>query len=100
MADDPTWPGTRTNFVLIDGVLEAQSADTWDTLPTTWDAWTLWASNPAASASYIAAPTAMRMAVPEANAALSITASSIRTSRLSSSSPAASRCVIAASKLA
>jgi hypothetical protein len=28
----------------------------------------------AASASYIAAPTAMRMAVPEANAALSITA--------------------------
>ncbi|WP_206208957.1 sodium-dependent bicarbonate transport family permease, partial [Vogesella mureinivorans] len=29
----------------------------------------------AASASYIAAPTAMRMAVPEANAALSITAS-------------------------
>lgn len=50
---DPAWPGTLSSMVRVAGVLEAASATTWATLPTTWDAWTQWAINPAASGSYI-----------------------------------------------
>lgn len=50
--NDPAWPGTKSNFVLFGGVLEALSSATWTTAPATWDAWTLWSSSPAASASY------------------------------------------------
>jgi hypothetical protein len=50
---DPAWPGTLSSLVRVGGVLEAASATTWDTLPSTWDAWTQWAVSPAASGSYV-----------------------------------------------
>lgn len=50
---DPAWPGTLSSLVRVAGVLEAASATTWATLPSTWDAWTPWAVSPAASGSYI-----------------------------------------------
>lgn len=50
---DPAWPGTLSSLVRVGSVLEAASATTWNTLPTTWDAWTQWAVSPAASGSYI-----------------------------------------------
>jgi hypothetical protein len=50
--NDPAWPGTLASLVRVGSVLEAASATTWDTLPSTWDAWTTWAISPAASGSY------------------------------------------------
>jgi hypothetical protein len=50
--NDPTWPGVLSGFVRVGDVLEAASATTWATLPSTWDAWTQWAVSPPASASY------------------------------------------------
>lgn len=47
------WPGTKVNcFVTSAGNLVPTSQDTWDTLPSTWDAWTGWNLNPAASMTY------------------------------------------------
>lgn len=54
--NDPTWPGTRTGFVLLGGVLEAQDATTWATAPSTWTAWTSWVLAPAASPAYVFPP--------------------------------------------
>jgi hypothetical protein len=50
--NDPTWPGTRTGFVLAGSFLEVLGSGTWDTIPTTWGAWNSWVASPAASPSY------------------------------------------------
>lgn len=52
MPNDPAWPGTLSSMVKVGVELEAASASTWATLPSTWDAWTQWAVSPAASGSY------------------------------------------------
>lgn len=44
--------GTKTNCHLQGGILEADDATTWATLPPTWAAWTRWNSAPASSISY------------------------------------------------
>lgn len=49
---DPLWSGTISGLVRVGGTLEAASATTWATLPTTWAAWTQWAVGPAASGVY------------------------------------------------
>ena len=50
---DPAWPGTLSSLVRVGAVLEAASATTWATLPSTWDAWTQWAVSPASTGNYI-----------------------------------------------
>jgi len=40
------WPGTKTNCVVDTGILRAADQATWDTLPSTWDAWTRWVFDP------------------------------------------------------
>jgi hypothetical protein len=50
---DPAWPGTLSSLVRVGGVLEAASATTWATLPSTWDAWTQWAVSPASTGNYV-----------------------------------------------
>lgn len=45
------WPGTKTNCI-VDGSFLAQSDTPWDSLPTTWDAWTVWSTS-AESISYV-----------------------------------------------
>lgn len=36
------WPGTRTDCSLVDYYLVDSGSLTWDTIPTTWDAWDTW----------------------------------------------------------
>ena len=47
------WPGTKTNCWVneLDDLVPT-SADTWDTLPATWDAWTSWNMNPSSPLIY------------------------------------------------
>lgn len=46
------WLGTLTGCHVQDGVLEANDATTWATLPATWDGWTRWNFAPTSPISY------------------------------------------------
>ena len=46
------WPGTKTNCALQDYYLIDFGSLTWDTIPTTWDAWTDWDGGSAGSLVY------------------------------------------------
>lgn len=40
------WLGTKTGCHIEDGALLADDSTTWDTLPSTWDAWLYWIMSP------------------------------------------------------
>jgi len=46
------WPGTLNGLARGRVEILSKSSLTWDTLPTTWDAWTSWAQSPVATGTY------------------------------------------------
>lgn len=46
--EEPTWPGTKTDCSVetATGWLVANNNGTWNSIPTTWDAWTAWHDDP------------------------------------------------------
>ncbi len=52
VSNDPAWPGTAAGLVRVGGVLEAESATTWDSDTTDWHVDMAWADAPVASGTY------------------------------------------------
>jgi len=49
------WPGTRSGFNILGGVLEATDSTTWATAPATWTGWARWNTTPTSPATYTSA---------------------------------------------